>query len=98
ISAISATSLPDSVQITTDRARRSSPDVLRNRRQAPIAPEPPDEARVERAKLEDEIRRHKQGAERKGYIPGLPHPLPENRVFVERGATGVGVSVLKNRG
>jgi hypothetical protein len=59
--------------------------------------EPPGEAGVQRAKLDDEIRCHKQSAQSEGHVSGKPHPLPENRTLIECAAASIRKPVLVDR-
>lgn len=57
--------------------------------------EPLGEAGVQRPKLDDEIRCHKQSAHGAGHVSGKPHPLPENGILVECAVECAAASIRK---
>jgi hypothetical protein len=59
--------------------------------------EPLGEAGVQRPKLDDEIRCHKQSAHGEGHVSGKPHPLPENGILIECAAASIRTPVLVDR-
>jgi hypothetical protein len=52
---------------------------------------------VQRPKLDDEIRCHKQSAHGEGHVSGKPHPLPENGILIECAAASIRKSLLVDR-
>jgi hypothetical protein len=69
-------------------------EMLRRCRGVLARTEPPGKAGVQRAKLDDEIRCHKQSTEGEGQVSGKPHPLPENRILIECAAASIRKPVL----